>query len=111
VQVSSQHCSFARVGADLYLTVRDMKKGQDVVKDIMDSPSSNQGKLELLHFELDSLQSVRDCAEHFLSRSSSLNILINNAGKQLFICHVAVLSLQWTLAQQCSPSTTAITMC
>ncbi|KAL0044735.1 hypothetical protein WJX82_007449 [Trebouxia sp. C0006] len=67
-------------GADLYLTVRDMKKGQDVVKDILDSPSSNQGKLELLHFELDSLQSVRDCAEHFLSRSSSLNILINNAG-------------------------------
>lgn len=38
----------------MYLTVRDMQKGQDVVKDILASSSSNQGKLELLHLELDS---------------------------------------------------------
>ena len=85
--------AFAFAGADLYLTVRDMQKGQDVVKDILASSSPNQGKLELLHLELDSLQSVRDCAEHFLSRSRSLNILINNAGKQFFMCQFAVLDL------------------
>ena len=70
-----------------------MQKGQDVVKDILASSSPNQGKLELLHLELDSLQSVRDCAEHFLSRSRSLNVLINNAGKQFFMCQFAVLDL------------------
>ncbi len=70
-----------------------MQKGQDVVQDILASSSSNQGKLELLHLELDSLQSVRDCAEHFLSKSCHLNILINNAGKHLFIGQVAVFSL------------------
>ncbi|DBA66731.1 TPA: hypothetical protein ACH3X2_001880 [Trebouxia sp. C0005] len=57
-----------------------MHKGQTVVKDILTSSNSNQSKLELLHLELDSLQSVRDCAEHFLSKSCRLNILINNAG-------------------------------
>ena len=87
-----------------------MQKGQDVVKDTLASSSSNPGKLELLHLELDSLQSVRDCAKHFLSKSCSLNILINNAGKHLSVCQVAVLSLQWTLARPCSPLT-ATTMC
>ncbi len=71
-----------------------MQKGQHVVKDILTPSNSNRGKLELLHLELDSLQSVRDCAEHFLNKSCSLNILVNNAGKQLSICHVAVLILQ-----------------
>ena len=94
----------------MYLTVRDMHKGQTVVKDILTSSNSNQSKLELLHLELDSLQSVRDCAEHFLSKSCRLNILINNAGKHLSICCIVVLSLQWTLARQCSPLS-ATTMC
>ncbi|KAL0019403.1 hypothetical protein WJX77_008568 [Trebouxia sp. C0004] len=67
-------------GADLYLTVPDMQKGHDVVKDILASSGSNQSKLELLHLELDSLQSVRDCAQHFLSSGRSLNVPINNAG-------------------------------
>ncbi|KAL3146560.1 hypothetical protein ABBQ32_000802 [Trebouxia sp. C0010 RCD-2024] len=66
-------------GADLYLTARDTQKGQKVVKDIV-ACSDRHGKVELLHLELDSLQSVRDCAETFLSKSKTLNVLINNAG-------------------------------
>ena len=69
-----------RVGADLYLTARDMQKGQKVIQDILASSSEGHGKLELLHLELDSLQSVRDCADSFLKKSKTLNVLINNAG-------------------------------
>ena len=67
-------------GADLYLTARDMQKGQKVLQDLQASSSDTHGKVELLHLELDSLQSVRDCAECFLKKSKTLNVLINNAG-------------------------------
>lgn len=67
-------------GADLYLTARDMQKGQKVIQDLLASSSNTHGKVELLHLELDSLQSVRDCAECFLKKSKTLNVLINNAG-------------------------------
>ena len=69
-------------GADVYITVRDEEKGKAVVKDILEKNSSSTGKLELLQLDLGSLQSVKDCAADFLSRSKRLNILINNAGKQ-----------------------------
>jgi len=70
-------------GAHLFLTVRDTKKGEDVIKDILSKNNSNgssKGKIELLNLELDSLQSVRDCVADFHSKSKQLNVLINNAG-------------------------------
>lgn len=67
-------------GAHLFLTVRDMKKGEEVVKSILASNPTSQGKVELLKLELDSLQSVREGAAEFLKRSKQLNVLINNAG-------------------------------
>ena len=51
-----------------------------MIQDLLASSSENHGKIELLHLELDSLQSVRDCAECFLRKSKTLNVLINNAG-------------------------------
>ena len=69
-------------GADVFLTVRDTEKGEAVVKGILEKSSSSTGKLELLHMDLGSLQSVKDCAADFLSRSKQLNVLINNAGQQ-----------------------------
>ncbi|KAH6985225.1 hypothetical protein EDB80DRAFT_756735 [Ilyonectria destructans] len=54
-------------GATVFLGVRDLKKGQEA-------------KLQLIQLELDSLDSVRSSANDFLSKSSKLNILINNAG-------------------------------
>ena len=68
-------------GADLYLTVRDVDKGRAVASEIQASESGPRGKIELLHLELDSLQSVRKCAADFLEKSKQLNVLINNAGK------------------------------
>ena len=48
--------------------------------------STGHGKTELpepqlLQLELDSLESVRQCAEDFLKDSKQLNVLILNAGK------------------------------
>ncbi|GAQ78931.1 NAD(P)-binding Rossmann-fold superfamily protein [Klebsormidium nitens] len=68
-------------GAHLFLTVRNVGKGEKVVQDIVETDKSGSGgKVELLRLELDSLASVRAAAAEFLSRSKKLNVLINNAG-------------------------------
>ncbi|DBA88966.1 TPA: hypothetical protein ACH3X2_000192 [Trebouxia sp. C0005] len=67
-------------GAHVFITVRDLQKGQAALKDILGNSRSIQGKVDLLQLDLNSLQSVRDCAADFLSKSKILNVLINNAG-------------------------------
>lgn len=62
-------------GATLYLTARDLEKAKSTLGDIMGSP-----RVHLLHLDLNSLKSVRACAEEFLTRFNTLNILIANAG-------------------------------
>lgn len=62
-------------GATLYLTARDTKKATSALSDIIHSP-----RINVLHLDLSSLSSVRACAEEFISKSQSLNILIENAG-------------------------------
>lgn len=66
-------------GADIYVTARDQTKAQSAIDDILKS-SSGKGKLEILHLELGSLQSVREFAADFPRHSKQLNVLINNAG-------------------------------
>ncbi|KAF4629486.1 hypothetical protein G7Y89_g8664 [Cudoniella acicularis] len=66
-------------GAHIFMQVRDMKRGQEVLEEIR-STSKGTGKLELLEMNLDSLKSVRAGAEEFLKRSKKLNVLVNNAG-------------------------------
>ena len=73
--------ALASLGADVYLTARDTVKGQAVVDEIQRSQSA-QGKVQLLHLELGSLQSVRDCAAAFLKRSQELTLLVCNAGER-----------------------------
>lgn len=62
-------------GAKLFVTARDRKKGEAALHDILEP-----GKVELLDLDLNSLESVRNCAAEFLEKSNTLNILINNAG-------------------------------
>ncbi|KAI8933855.1 hypothetical protein NX059_009554 [Plenodomus lindquistii] len=62
-------------GATLYLTARDMAKGEKALGDML-----KNDKVHLLELDLNSLASVRKCAEAFLASSSKLNILIANAG-------------------------------
>ncbi|OKL60058.1 hypothetical protein UA08_04732 [Talaromyces atroroseus] len=62
-------------GATLYLTVRDIKKAKISLGDMVTS-----SRVHLLHLDLNSLESIRICAEEFKSKSKTLNILIENAG-------------------------------
>ncbi|MCJ1231466.1 hypothetical protein MMC12_008143 [Toensbergia leucococca] len=67
--------ALSATGATLYLTARDMKKGEVALSGILD-----YGRVHLLELDLNSLASVRTCAREFLSKSKTLNVLINNAG-------------------------------
>lgn len=62
-------------GAQLYLTVRDLSKAEEALPDLVTSD-----RVHLLELDLNSLDSVRSCADHFLSQSKTLNIFIANAG-------------------------------
>ncbi|KAL2035967.1 hypothetical protein VTO58DRAFT_101885 [Aureobasidium pullulans] len=66
-------------GAKLYLTVRNVEKGQAAISDITKDAPDGQ-PIELLSMDLGDLESVRSAAAEFKSRSNRLNILINNAG-------------------------------
>jgi len=68
----------AKHNARLYLVVRNIPKGREVLKEI-DATSGNQNVF-LLKCDFCSLESVRDCAREFLSQEKRLDILINNAG-------------------------------
>ncbi|KAL4878186.1 short-chain dehydrogenase [Aspergillus karnatakaensis] len=66
-------------GGDLYITGRDLKKGTEVAKALVDD--GRPGKVVFIHIELDSLDSVRRGALEILERSNGrVNVLINNAG-------------------------------
>ena len=68
-------------GATIYLGVRDLKKGQEAIDNILStSTNADGGSLHLIQMSLDSLESVRSAARAFLAQSTKLNILINNAG-------------------------------
>lgn len=66
-------------GADVFVTTRNSAKAQSIVDDIH-VHSTGQGRIEHLHLELDSLESVRAAAEEFLRRSKKLDVIVNNAG-------------------------------
>ncbi|MCJ1401821.1 hypothetical protein MMC11_005038 [Xylographa trunciseda] len=67
--------ALSATGATLFLTARDMKKGGTALDGFLEP-----GRVHLLQLDLNSLTSVRKCAEEFLQRSKTLNVLINNAG-------------------------------
>lgn len=67
--------ALADTGATLYLTARDLEKAKSALGSILKNP-----KVHLLELDLNSLASVRRCADDFLASSNTLNILITNAG-------------------------------
>ncbi|KAM0540965.1 hypothetical protein ACHAPJ_013427 [Fusarium lateritium] len=64
-----------RTGATLYVTARDVEKAKKALSDLTDT-----SRIHILHLDLGSVESVRACAEDFKSKSTQLNILIENAG-------------------------------
>ncbi len=64
-------------GARVFFTARDYAKGEKVVANV--AGANSDSRLQLLHLDLASLDSVRHMAEVFLQQSDTLNVLINNA--------------------------------
>ena len=64
-------------GANIYITARDMSKGKAVAADLSTDPAS---PVKVIEMSLDSFDSIRKGAAHFLSQASQLHVLINNAG-------------------------------
>ena len=62
-------------GAHVFAAVRDLQKGKEALGSALEP-----GSLDLIHLDLNSFASVRACAAEFLSKSSTLNLLVNNAG-------------------------------
>ncbi|KAJ3566307.1 hypothetical protein NPX13_g7181 [Xylaria arbuscula] len=67
--------AIAATGAKVFLTARDLKKGQAACESFL-----KPGRVEMLELDTSKLDSVRACAKAFLKRSSKLNVLICNAG-------------------------------
>lgn len=64
-----------KTGATLFLTARDLDKAKSALGTMVDSE-----RVHLLDLDLNSLASVRKCADAFLAKFGRLNILIANAG-------------------------------
>ena len=67
-------------GAHVFLAARDTAKTEQLKRDIETDGLAGKGKIDLLALDLLSLDSVRQCAADFLSKSKQLNVLICNAG-------------------------------
>ncbi|KAG4428910.1 hypothetical protein IFR05_015606 [Cadophora sp. M221] len=67
--------ALAATGGKVFLTVRNLKKGEEACKSFLES-----GRVELLEMDNNSLASVRKAAKEFRSKSDRLNVLVNNAG-------------------------------
>lgn len=82
--------ALASKGASVTLAVRNVAKGEEVARAIRGSTGSDVDVVEL---QLDSLPSVRACAEGWLASHGALNLLINNAG--VMACPLARTSQGW----------------
>ncbi|KAF9069249.1 putative short-chain dehydrogenase [Rhodocollybia butyracea] len=66
-------------GADVYMQVRNVEKGESVRKDILETSPGN-GQLEIVEMELADLESVRNGMKGLLEKTGTVNVLVNNAG-------------------------------
>ena len=69
---------FARLGASVWMAVRDARRGQEARSRIQESTSS--GTLHMGVCDLSRLDSVHDFAARFAAEVPSLDVLVNNAG-------------------------------
>ncbi|TPX11633.1 uncharacterized protein E0L32_007612 [Thyridium curvatum] len=62
-------------GITVFVTARNLDKARDTLGDILDGD-----QVQLLHLDLESLESVRKCVSDLKARTNKLNVLIENAG-------------------------------
>ncbi|MDX1939247.1 MAG: SDR family oxidoreductase [Saprospiraceae bacterium] len=67
----------ARMGARVVIACRNMEKATKALVDI--KKESNNDQVEVLHLDLASFDSIKNCVENFNTRYNKLDVLINNA--------------------------------
>src|SRR5512140_723714 len=67
----------AKLGAEVILACRDIKKGGDIAREIEKRTGS---KAVVMMVDTSSQESIREFAREFLDRYDRLDVLINNAG-------------------------------
>lgn len=72
--------ALAATGARIFLGVRDLDKGEALITKIESALPGAKGRLELIYMDLASLPSIRTAAQTVMSKTSVLNVLVNNAG-------------------------------
>ncbi|KAL8685753.1 MAG: hypothetical protein Q9218_007562, partial [Villophora microphyllina] len=70
--------ALAATGARLFCAVRNLEKGRAALHSVLQKPGA---RVELVELHLDSLTSVRAAAAYIQSKTKTLNVMINNAGK------------------------------
>jgi NAD(P)-dependent dehydrogenase (short-subunit alcohol dehydrogenase family) len=68
----------AKRGGKVYIACRDIKRGEDALKEIKER--SNSDNVHFLQLDLASLDSVREFSRKFHEVEDQLHILVNNAG-------------------------------
>jgi NAD(P)-dependent dehydrogenase (short-subunit alcohol dehydrogenase family) len=75
---------FAKAGAHVFFTSRDLPKGErvrdEILKELKSEQSEVEPRIEVIKMDLLSFDSVRKAAAEFRSRTDKLNVLVNNAG-------------------------------
>ena len=74
-------------GAKLFIMVRDVIKGRQVIDDIVESclqedVTDRRQEIEMIEMHMDSLESVRMAAHRVQTRTDKLNVVVNNAGER-----------------------------
>ncbi|KAF6018358.1 hypothetical protein EB796_023329 [Bugula neritina] len=82
-------------GATVYMACRNMEKAEQARQDILSK--NPEAKLILIKIDLNSLQSVKACAEEFMKENSSLDILVANAGFGAFQHNLTEDDIEWHL--------------
>lgn len=68
----------ARRGGKVYIACRDIKRGEDALKEIMKKSGSNN--VHFLQLNLASMDSIKEFSKKFHELEPKLHILVNNAG-------------------------------
>lgn len=68
----------AALGATVWMTSRDVQKGEAAVADVR--RTAKHDRVHLLRLDLASTASIRQASEQFLSSTTRLDVLVNNAG-------------------------------
>ncbi|XP_021939698.1 retinol dehydrogenase 12-like [Zootermopsis nevadensis] len=73
---------FVMRGARVIMACRDIKKADEVAKDILSQTENVEGAgtVEVVPLNLGSLASVRKCAQEILRTEDKIHLLVNNAG-------------------------------